>query len=367
MSLQMGIVGLPNVGKSTLFNALTSAGAVAANYPFATIDPNIGVVAVPDERLQKLDEIVHSKRIVPTSMEFVDIAGLVRGSSRGEGLGNQFLGNIRNVDAVAMVVRVFSDPNVIHVEGSVDPVRDVETINTELCLADLSAVERRVERTERASKSGDKKLLGQLVYLKDLAAHLNQGQPARTLVMPDDVEAFEDMSLLTAKPILYVANLDEDALAALATEKPSGLVALEAAAALEGAIVVPVSAKLEAELAELGPEDAAAYLDDLGVSESGLNRMIKASYQLLNLITFLTAGEPEVRAWTVRGGTKAPQAAGVIHSDIERGFIRAEITAFDDLVAAGSYAVARERGTTRLEGKEYVMHDGDVVYFRFNV
>jgi len=364
----MGIVGLPNVGKSTLFNALTAAGAVAANYPFATIDPNVGIVEVPDERLQKLDEFVHARRIVPTAMEFVDIAGLVRGSSRGEGLGNQFLGNIRNVDAVAMVVRVFSDPNVVHVEGTVDPVRDVETINTELGLADLAAVERRIERSERASKSGDKKYAPQLTYLRGLAAHLNEGKAARTLPPPDDVrEALEDMPLLTGKPILYVANLDEDALTNLEDSKPGGLLAIEEIASAEGAQVVPVSAKLEAELAELGPEDAQAYLQEMGIAESGLRRMIRASYALLKLITFLTAGEPEVRAWTVRKGTKAPQAAGVIHSDIERGFIRAEVTSFDDLVAAGSYAAARERGLTRLEGKEYVMQDGDVVYFRFNV
>lgn len=366
----MGIVGLPNVGKSTLFNALTSAGAVAANYPFATIDPNVGIVAVPDERLQKLDEIVHSKRIVPTTMEFVDIAGLVRGSSRGEGLGNQFLGHIRGVDAVAMVVRVFSDPNVIHVEGNVDPVRDIETINTELCLADLAAVERRVKRVERASKSGDKRYPPQLTYLRALAGHLNEGRPARTYPPPDETrEALEDVPLLTAKPVLYVANLDEDALAALDTEaaRPAGLVAIERIAAAEGARVVPVSAKLEAELAELGAEDAQAYLQEMGIKEGGLGRMVRASYALLQLITFLTAGEPEVRAWTVRKGTKAPQAAGEIHSDIERGFIRAEVTSFDDLVAAGSYIAARERGVTRLEGRDYVMHDGDVVYFRFNV
>lgn len=368
MSVRMGIVGLPNVGKSTLFNALTNAGAVAANYPFATIDPNVGIVEVPDQRLVRLDEIVHSKRIVPTTMEFVDIAGLVRGSSRGEGLGNQFLGHIRNVDAMAVVVRVFSDPNVVHVEGSVDPARDIDTINIELCLADLASVERRIERVERAAKSGDKRFAPQVAYLRALAAHLDAGSPARALPPPDETaEALADLPLLTAKPVLYVANLDEDALANLERERPAGLAVIEERAAAEGAGVVPVSARLEAELAELSPDDARAYLHEMGIEEGGLGRMIRASYSLLKLVTFLTAGEPEVRAWTVRQGTRAPRAAGVIHSDIERGFIRAEVTAYGDLIDAGSFAAARERGVTRLEGREYVMQDGDVVYFRFNV
>jgi GTP-binding protein YchF len=368
LSLQVGIAGLPNVGKSTLFNALTAAGAVAANYPFATIEPNVGIVEVPDPRLYKLNEIVHARRIVPTTMEFVDIAGLVRGSSRGEGLGNQFLGHIRNVDAVAIVVRVFRDPNVVHVEGTVDPVRDIETINVELCLADLASVERRMERTERAAKSGDKRFAPQIVYLRALAAHLDAGRPARTCPPPDEArEALQDLPLLTAKPVLYVANLDEDALVHLDTERPAELIAIEGRAAAEGAGVVPVSARLEAELAELGAEDAQAYLQEMGIPEGGLERMIHAGYALLRLITFFTAGEAEVHAWTVRQGTRAPQAAGKVHSDMERGFIRAEVTAFDDLVAAGSYAAARERGVTRLEGREYVMRDGDVVYFRFNI
>ncbi len=368
MSLQMGIVGLPNVGKSTLFNALTAAGAAVANYPFCTIDPNVGVVEVPDERLARLAEIAHPKKITPATMEFLDIAGLVRGASQGEGLGNQFLGHIRNVNAIGMVVRCFTDTNVTHVEGNVDPIRDIETITTELCLADLASVEKRADRSRKSAKTGDKKFLLEAEGLDALAVHLNEGRPARTFTLSEDLEpVVAELHLLTAKPVLYIANLDEADLASLHERKPASLQAVEQHAAAEGAQVVTVSAKIEAELAELGPEDAALYMQELGIPEGGLPRMIRASYALLDLITFLTAGEPEVRAWTIRRGTRAPQAAGVIHSDIERGFIRAEVTAYADLIEAGSFAAARERGLTRLEGKEYIMQDGDVVYFRFNV
>jgi ribosome-binding ATPase len=364
----MGIVGLPNVGKSTLFNAITAAGAAVANYPFCTIDPNVGVVDVPDARLAKLAEIVNPKKIVPATMEFLDIAGLVRGASKGEGLGNQFLGHIRGVNAIGMVVRCFSDANVSHVEGNVDPRRDIDTITMELCLADLQSIEKRSDRSRKASKSGDKKLLVEADALDALAAHLNDGRTARTFPMTDDLEAtVQELHLLTAKPVLYIANLDEADMGNLDHAKPESLKIVEAHAASEGAQAVAVSAKIEAELAELGPEDAAFYMEELGIPEGGLPRMIQASYALLELITFLTAGEPEVRAWTIRRGTRAPQAAGTIHSDIERGFIRAEVTAYHDLVSAGSFNAARERGVTRLEGKEYVMQDGDVVYFRFNV
>ncbi len=364
----MGIVGLPNVGKSTLFNALTAAGAAVANYPFCTIDPNVGVVEVPDQRLERLAEMVHPKRIVPATMEFVDIAGLVRGASQGAGLGNQFLGHIRNVNAIGVVVRCFSDANVSHVEGSIDPQRDIETITTELCLADLTSVEKRSEKSRKASKSGDVRLAAEADGLDALAAHLNQGLPARTFPLSEDLAPVAaELHLLTAKPVLYIANLDEADLVALDQRKPESLKTVERIAAAESAQTVAVSAKIEADLAELPRDEADMYMEELGIKEGGLPRMIRAGYALLDLITFLTAGEPEVRAWTIRRGTRAPQAAGTIHSDIERGFIRAEVTAYEDLVAAGSFAAARERGVTRLEGKEYVMQDGDVVYFRFNV
>lgn len=366
MGLRAGIVGLPNVGKSTLFNAITRAGAEAANYPFCTIDPNVGVVDVPDERLAVLTTMFRPQRTVPTTFEFVDIAGLVKGASQGEGLGNKFLAHIREVDAICHVVRCFDDPNITHVSGSVDPLRDMETINLELILADLETVDKRLERAKRQLKTGEKKAQEVYALLERLRAHLESGQPARSLALTDEERLeLRDLHLLTMKPVLYVANVSE-AEAAGADDNPH-VAEVRRRAAEEGAEVIVISAKVEAEIAELDGEDRELFLAELGLAESGLDRLIRAAYRLLGLITFFTAGEKEVRAWTIREGTKAPQAAGVIHSDFERGFIRAEVVAYDDLVRAGSMAQAREQGLLRLEGRDYVMQDGDVVYFRFNV
>jgi ribosome-binding ATPase len=366
VALSLGLVGLPNAGKSTLFNALTNAGAQVANYPFTTIEPNVGIVPVPDPRPAEVARLAGIGPVVPATVEFVDIAGLVRGSSEGEGLGNQFLGHIRNVDAVLMVVRCFADPDVVHMYGGVDPLRDVEILGTELLLADLATTDRQVEKIEKTARFGDKTLQGQLDALLRLRAHLDGGAPARTLdAASPEAAAARGANLLTAKPVLYAANVDEDDLAGT---DPAPVASLRAFAAAEGAGLVRVSAKLEAELAELGPEDATAYLAALGLAESGLVRLIGESYRLLDLVTFFTAtGGKEVRAWTVARGTKAPEAAGRIHSDIERGFIRAEVVAYEQLVGDGSFAVARERGHLRLEGRDYAVQDGDVIHFRFNV
>lgn len=366
-NLEVGIVGLPNVGKSTLFNAITKAGAEAANYPFCTIEPNVGVVDVPDARLNVLHEMYNSKKTTPAAVRFVDIAGLVKGAAQGEGLGNKFLEHIRMVDAIAHVVRCFEDENITHVEGSTDPLRDIEIITTELCLADLEQLERRRQKLVKIAKSGSKEAKAEEAVLNKIAAVLENAKPARSAELTDEeAELVKELNLLTLKPTLYVANVGEDEVASADTEN-SFVQKVKAHAKEEGAQVVTVSARVESEIAELDEDEAKEFLAELGVSESGLDKLIKAAFDLLGLMTFLTAGEDECRAWTIVKGTTAPKAAGKIHSDIERGFIRAEIVSYDDLIAAGSTNAAREKGKVRLEGKDYIMQDGDVTYFRFNV
>lgn len=364
--MKLGIVGLPNVGKSTLFNAITNAGAEVANYAFCTIEPNVGVVAVPDYRLDELAKMYSPKKITPAVIEFVDIAGLVKGASKGEGLGNKFLSHIREVDAVIHVVRCFDNDDIMHVSGSVDPKRDIEIINLELILSDLEILDRRIDRTAKAAK-GDKSLLAELEFLKRLKTELENGVSARAVEADDDEKAIlADIGLLSAKPVIYACNMSEDDFASNIENNERYKAVCEIAKA-EGAEVLPICAELEAEISSLSKEEKEMFLSDAGIESGGLDMLIQRSYSLLGLISYLTAGEPEVRAWTIKKGTKAPQAAGKIHSDFERGFIRAEVISFDELMACGSMQAAKEKGKIRSEGKDYVMQDGDIVLFRFNV
>jgi hypothetical protein len=365
--MKLGIVGLPNVGKSTLFNAITEAGAECANYPFCTIEPNVGVVTVPDARLEILAKMYHPEKVTPATIEFLDIAGLVKGASKGEGLGNKFLSHIREVDAILQVVRCFEEGNIVHVEGSIDPIRDVEIINMELIFADLETVEKRMDKTRNMAKSGEKKYLAELEVFEKIKSGLEEGRPVRALSFNKEEKIIVDqLFLLTQKPVIYVANISENDLMA-GTAENQWVKELKSYAAKENAEVMLISATIEEEIAQLDEEDKRIFLSDLGLAESGLDRLVKASYKLLGLISFLTAGPQEVRAWTIKEGTKAPQAAGKIHTDFERGFIKAEIIGYEELMACGSYTIAKEKGLVRLEGKDYIMKDGDVTIFRFNV